>query len=100
MLDVSRYIRAGLVVAGDVVLIPGRKGAAAVPVRVTRATQGYREVDRGKPDVQRQRRRLEGVSPFAPDRQAHLTARAWLRPFGELLEVISLVTDDPKGDPS
>ena len=85
-----RTIRAGLVVAGDRVVIPGKTVLQDVGVLVLEATQGYREVDRGRPDHERQRRRLrcQRLWGHAPDE------KVWLRPFGEALPVIRLVTDE------
>lgn len=87
-----RTIRAGLVVRGDRVVIPGRTPLQDVGVLVTDASRGYRDEDAGKPDHERQRRRIVGQRLWghAPD------TKTWLRPFGEELPVIRLRTDGPE----
>lgn len=84
-----RTIRAGLVVRGDRLQIPGRDPLGYVGVLVLEASQGYRPADRDRPLHERQRRRLrcQRLWGHAPDE------KVWLRPFDEPLPVIDLVTD-------
>lgn len=91
----ARTIIAGRVVRGDRVVIPGKTPLGDVGVLVLEATQGYREADRGRPDSERQRRRLrcQRLWGHAPDE------KVWLRRFDEPLPVIRLVTDGPEDAP-